>query len=1226
MSFSEHRVRIKDIIEPKHHIFGQHTIHILPYSTASFAPTKSTSTLSSCFCLDLDNTNAELTIPILFNNTEPQYLSYSITPFGIDAEPSIFNITIAKGSLISVGGSSEAREITRKREDVLDLELEDADDQRREADGDDSRALVLKGSREVEARSATPKAQSSSASQRKPSAAVGLLFQLPVKHAGRVKLERVLDKNHYDARLSRSEILVVECPKMSFASKSKKMQLPSLRNKKDGKEELQHLCPGDEAILDVQVRGVAPLELSYSRIRDVESKHHQGSNGNRKTETFMISHISANATRSNPLSSEEDRAQRLATVLNSKSQSQNGPSFDWAMARDVHLPVTVEHSSPGRYNYELEQVKDACGNVFGTDTASSKKFRQEVQVHPRRQAYFVGCDGRSPISLLQGGPKKQIKIQLDRFDQSEGPFEVQVGYQGAEEDWQRNLTMTSGVTALDIDKAGTYTLEGVNGQYCAGTVMSPWMCTAEEIPPPTSVIEVDPIQDQCAGPVGVKAMAVLSGTPPFKIKYTIQSKGRPASTHEKTIDRTRDEIEFRPSAEGEVTYTFTGLSDANYQNIKLDGPTFTQILHPIAKAAFEGAHHTRGPAIVLHSCEGNTSVANVQLEGVGPFELSYAVRTGGGELAYTKQVKNITSTSYPLHVEVPKQVAEKGGLLTVTLTSIKDAKGCERPLTTSDLSIDVRRTKPSVTFMEPRETLMLEGAEAKLSIRLSGEGPWRVRYRREGEGGPGIEATFNKAEAALVVAKPGNYILEEVSDHHCLGSVIAAKNAHVVSIRPRPKAAFELDSSSQLDAAGILSRRAVCVGQPDSINVRLEGHFPIEISYQHRLPNKEVGKDKFTSAQDVTTIQLFTGVPGQHTYELHSVGDAIYKERDLDSKATLKKLSQEVYPLPQLTFDSSQVVASKGGVKANSLCLGDRLGQQKGASSANVVQLTGKTPFTLDIEIKDGTGATRKSITRSGITTHQYKLDIETQEFVFDKTGKWSVEVVRISDGNGCQRLIGKTLMESIGEESGSNNGGGSGTGGVHRELVHRAKMEIEVVETANISALESKTDHCVGETIEFGLQGTPPWTVSYEFQGVVSNALVRTPIFSRIAEKPGKLQVKTVAHQQNKCQNMVDDQIGMTKIIHPLPSVYVKEGKHYIEDLREGNQAEIVFSLKGEPPFSFSIQRTQAIDRFQKPSILESHTITDIHKSSYSLFTAEEGTWSVTWLRDRFCEVSLES
>ena len=41
--------------------------------------------------------------------------------------------------------------------------------------------------------------------------------------------------------------------------------------------------------------------------------------------------------------------------------------------------------------------------------------------------------------------------------------------------------------------------------------------------------------------------------------------------------------------------------------------------------------------------------------------------------------------------------------------------------------------------------------------------------------------------------------------------------------------------------------------------------------------------------------------------------------------------------------------------------------------------------------------------------------------------------------------------------------------------------ISIEVAETADIAAVSSREDYCVGEVVDFSLQGSPPWTVAYD-------------------------------------------------------------------------------------------------------------------------------------------------
>lgn len=98
-----------------------------------------------------------------------------------------------------------------------------------------------------------------------------------------------------------------------------------------------------------------------------------------------------------------------------------------------------------------------------------------------------------------------------------------------------------------------------------------------------------------------------------------------------------------------------------------------------------------------------------------------------------------------------------------------------------------------------------------------------------------------------------------------------------------------------------------------------------------------------------------------------------------------------------------------------------------------------------------------------------------------------------------------------------------------------------------------------------------------------------------------------------------------MRKTIHGLPTVKVTGGGHYVEDLREGGQAEIVFSLSGIPPFSLTYQRLEAADVYTHPKVLETHTVAGILEDSYKITTNQEGTWRVTWLQDRWCSVSID-
>lgn len=80
---------------------------------------------------------------------------------------------------------------------------------------------------------------------------------------------------------------------------------------------------------------------------------------------------------------------------------------------------------------------------------------------------------------------------------------------------------------------------------------------------------------------------------------------------------------------------------------------------------------------------------------------------------------------------------------------------------------------------------------------------------------------------------------------------------------------------------------------------------------------------------------------------------------------------------------------------------------------------------------------------------------------------------------------------------------------------------------------------------------------------------------------------------------------------MHALPSAQVAQGKEYFEDIHEGSQAQIVFTLIGEPPFTFTYQRSERPARKgAKPGkVLETHTVSGVMTHEYSIYSALEGT-----------------
>ncbi|EPQ31459.1 uncharacterized protein PFL1_00794 [Pseudozyma flocculosa PF-1] len=1298
LSISEGRVRIRDLVQPKSHILGQHTVHILPYSTAKLSPS------SACYCVGPGTPS--VTIPVLFNNTEPDLLQYSVTDF-VTGEAALFNISVT--DLVALPASRAGRE--RPDEDLQVAAAAATKNRKHDVEGLgadedelDEPLSFLKGSTYQERarlRAAKRSKGAKSAVRKGPAGAVGrtkaatqLLYHLPVHSAGRVRLERVLDKARNDARLSSAEALVVECPTSTFvAPKSAVAEASNWL-------EAAHKCPGESAELAVQVRGLTPLELQYRR--SWEPSAQQGSGRNRHVEPLdevqTISRISSPHHASPLLLPEAESilspVERIAlaqerTRAAARSAGNTHEDYAWAAASEVSIPLSVELERAGRYTYELESVKDACGNVvkahgqaapslgpgskvkrklvkgMGKDVPSTVTS-QQVVVHPRAKFAFSArsCQPGYPIKMLRTQSHLNVSLLANDGDRESGPWEVDLHFDpdnsAAGQDplarapatpWVRPLTMESGagIAQVQVSAPGTYRIGKARGRYCTGEVESPWTCEVIDVPPPTAKISFSSIEDRCAGPVGVKALSILTGSPPFELEYEVRRHGERSHPIRRRIMQTRDELEFRPNTEGPVTYRFLKLHDANYRNMILDGPSFTQDVHPLATARFAASHgRSAGQPIVVHSCAGNRAQADVELGGTGPWDLTYIVRGAGR--SETKEVKKLTSPRHTLDFELAPELVEAGGRATVSLVSIRDAKGCERQLATSDLNIEIRKARSTVGFLPVtydtrRQVEILDGRQTRLPLRLEGDGPWTVTYSwRADESSPEQEETLQLSDssAAIPARRPGVYTIKSIRDAYCPGSVLADQESYHVHVRSRPAVHF-VEDAGQVVRNGSVVRAPVCQGRPDAVDVRMTGNFPLQIAYEHQAPSWSGGADvdgsqalgsaigeiasqgkrrrnSFTSAQTVSNLELSTLTPGWHTYTIESVGDTAYPPAALQGfpRDAPRRLEQMVYPLPSASFVH--------GGKVPSFCIGDSLDGKTHDGKASggfepTVRLSGTPPFTVEFELHDITsrssasasaaaaGGSRshvKTIVRSDVTTHDYRLRIPRSDFTFETTGKWTLQVTRVRDAHGCE-----FAPLSAG-----------------RAVPASARIELEVAETAGISASSTRDDYCVGESVDFVLQGTPPWTVTYDFEGKTTRAVSRRPEFARVAERPGTLRIKSVAHQQNQCRTLLDEGKveGMVKTIHDLPSVRVSEGRHYVEDLREGNQAEIIFDLVGEAPFSFTYQRTEPADTHSRPKVLETHTVQGILEDRFSIWTSVEGTWSVTWLMDRWCQVSLDA
>jgi nucleoporin POM152 len=174
-----------------------------------------------------------------------------------------------------------------------------------------------------------------------------------------------------------------------------------------------------------------------------------------------------------------------------------------------------------------------------------------------------------------------------------------------------------------------------------------------------------------------------------------------------------------------------------------------------------------------------------------------------------------------------------GGMHSVGLVSISDARGCVTPLQSNYVELEVRRQRPSAAFApvnaQELRVSVIVGSRASLPLHLSGEGPWMVTYRHTRPDGTELQDTVAVHQAnggAIEVSNVGKYWLVDVRDAHCQGEVLD-KRSFEVSFMEIPTIKLADSSYVQRKSATSASRREICEGEEDSIEVALTGKIDV---------------------------------------------------------------------------------------------------------------------------------------------------------------------------------------------------------------------------------------------------------------------------------------------------------------------------------------------------------------------------------------------------------------
>ncbi|KAH7101362.1 hypothetical protein BKA62DRAFT_703554 [Auriculariales sp. MPI-PUGE-AT-0066] len=954
-----------------------------------------------------------------------------------------------------------------------------------------------------------------------------VLHHIKVSKPGVIHLERAGESNEVGIRLRMGSVTVVECPTAQFVDK-----VPDATR-----------CTGGNEDLALAVFGVPPLALTWTRKIDA------------RLEEFVVEGIEG----------KHFEKEKEAVV-----------------AEKIPIPLTISLEKLGSHIYTLESIRDRLGNAVSLGNLPVTDTIRTFAVLRRPEVSFSNCAAGKPVGLRKG-QTATLRVKTHDADGRDAPWTVTL--EGPKQSKQV-LELQSSEKGFDVKEEGEWTIKSVKGRYCPGDILSPDTCRVAELPVPSAEASWEKLRE-CSGDTGVSAALVLHGTPPFTVTW-LSSFGGQDSVHSRTVDGSRGAFMLQPERSGTYKYTYLKLSDANYKDIKLNGPSVELNVHPVASAQLR-----KGKRDEVYSCAGNNVDVEVDLKGSAPWKLE--VQVLGPKGSRTIPFPGLHDARTKLNIAIPEDINSEGGTFQIDLVSVEDAHGCKRPLSEQGMSVKVKRVKPTVKFYGKdgkREVTVHQGEDARLPLRLTGDGPWKLEYHLKNK--PGRKFTerigANNANAELRVRDSGIFELLEISDKHCPGSIIEPESQYVVNWVPRPSVKLaETTAVTHIPTNDSYIRAPICEGLPDHVDLELTGRAPFKIKYlvaqeRHSSPLRIVSADNtIGSIQRALRFALDTSTPGRMLYRVRDIGDAAYPLRldnhihDNDNRL---QFEQQVLERPSAAFKNAERL---------SYCLGDALTPiSPSYKEEGVIVLDGAPPFALDLAIRNlGTSDVQHETVY--VPTNEWKLNVP--RYILKSVGQHLVEIQAVRDANGCD----------------------------HAPLdPTRRNVWIDVAETAAIVPYDRRLDYCVGDALQFQLEGTPPWRVQYDFNGRRVTASSKTSQFRRVAGAAGTFSVVSIAHQRNMCQTPVND---LHIRIHEIPSAEVSHGNKFLEDIREGEQAEIVFTLIGEPPFTFTYQRAELTKYKSKtPKVLETHTVTGIMTNEYSIFSALEGTWTVTFISDRWC------
>ncbi|KAG7191741.1 uncharacterized protein KQ657_002877 [Scheffersomyces spartinae] len=862
-------------------------------------------------------------------------------------------------------------------------------------------------------------------------------------------------------------------------------------------------------------------------------------------------------------------------------------------------PEILAKAKPGAIEFHLSEIKDGLGvsRRFNTALKETNVWHKLVL----KGSIGLKLVDKSPQEDLIENGDKTLFIESLNIEDSEFPISITFQYDGNGSDillhnitkiFQTREQLSKGI---NVKSQGKYNIISALSKFCPCKFSKNQYVSLALAQKAHVKISASPVTDACIGTLGYIFDFDFIGKPPFQVDYQVyrNHSGTLSPVYDSTGSTIRHiktsfrsfKFEYKPETEGNFVVKFSKLKDMNYyaKPIQLEDKvnTYETYFKKKSQVSFSKSGHG---LMIIRPCYNESVDIPVYFTGNGPFSFAYSLIdiTSGEKLIQSVPVKDVTGEYV---IQTPKLT--KSARYKVDILNPVDGASCGVVKHSSDsVIIESRGEIPKVSIAEDLKIIkIVEGDSYRIPLDFQTDvGRQTSDLLRFKHVVDSSKITFGELKSSenFIVLKEGTYSLESFSNGGCNGEIVFPQRSITIEYYERPSISVIAEDVASTPIPGHFELHKVCQTGSRRATLKFSGSPPFVIDYTVKLPNGKIESGSMTSNSKSMIINLPTEQFGTYEHSFTGIFDSHYtkqKQRLNQDITTNIRYEVRANPLAVFTKDQNFLQVCESNFKNSKLAL-------------PISFTSGDSPFTVSFKLDNDRQFTIENIVKDivDISEHVTHLDV----------GEHLIEMINITDSNGC----------------------------TSSELSTNDKYVIHITETPDVERVGIKTDYCVGDHVYYNLSGVGPFTVFYRFRGQLQRAQVLHS-FRRLAAKAGTLEIEAITDSSrgsclvNFTQTPVKFE-ALKLTVHELPSVEINQGDNIVENIHEGDQAEIKFTFKGTPPFRVKYIRTVE-DKQKKrlaPVVVETKVLQDIWDYEHHELVNMEGTYEAVEIYDSHCHV----